>query len=67
MRTDDGLLVLVFTPEGARAQDRDLLIAASHYVQPVGCFAGTVRAGPGAPAREIRDLLGVTEDHRSRW
>lgn len=67
VRTDDGLLDLVFTPEGARAQDRDLFIAASHYVQPVGTFAGTVRDAPGAPLREIRDLLGVTEDHRSRW
>jgi hypothetical protein len=67
VRSDDGLLDLVFTPEGARAQSRNLLIAASHYVQPIGTFAGLVRAGPDAPPREIRDLLGVTEDHRSRW
>lgn len=67
VHTDDGLLDLVFTPEGARAEDRDLLVAASHYVQPIGCFAGTVRAGAGAPARRIDGLLGVTEDHRSRW
>ena len=67
VRTDDGLLDLIFTPEGARAQSRDLLVAASHYVQPVGTFAGRVRTGPDAPAREIGELLGVTEDHRSRW
>jgi len=67
VRTEDGLLDLVFTPEGARRADRNLFIAASRYVQPVGTFSGTVRAGPGAPLREVRDLLGVTEDHFSRW
>lgn len=67
VHTDDGLLDLVFTPEGARAADKDLLIAASHYVQPVGTFAGTVRAHAGAPVMPVTQLLGVTEDHRSRW
>lgn len=67
VNTDDGLLDLVFTPEGARAEDRDLGFAASHYVQPVGSFAGTVRASPTGAPRPVRDLLGVTEDHRSRW
>lgn len=65
--TDDGLLDLVFTPEGARAATKDLGLAASHYVQPVGTFAGTLRAAPGAVPRQIAGLLGVTEDHRSRW
>jgi hypothetical protein len=65
--TDDGLLDLVFTPEGARQEDRNLLIAASHYVQPVGTFSGTVRASQDAPVRQVSRLLGVTEDHRSRW
>lgn len=64
---DDGLLDLVFTPEGARAEDRNLGVAASHYVQPIGTFAGTVRAHRGASARQVDGLLGVTEDHRSRW
>lgn len=67
VRTEDGLLDLVFTPEGERAENRNLGFAASRYVQPVGSFAGTVRAASGAPLREVRDLLGVTEDHHSRW
>ena len=67
VHTDDGLLDLVFTPEGARRQDRNLGFAASHYVQPIGTFAGTVRANAESTPREVRGLLGVTEDHRSRW
>jgi len=67
IHTDDGLLDLVFTPEGARAEDRNLGFAASHYVQPVGRFNGWVRACKEATPRQVVDLLGVTEDHRSRW
>jgi hypothetical protein len=67
VRTEDGLLDLVFTPEGARAANKDLGFAASRYVQPVGTFAGTVRARRDSPARRIDGLLGVTEDHRSVW
>lgn len=65
--TDDGLLDLVFTPQGARAEDRQLLLAASHYVQPIGRFDGTVRPAAGAAPRAVSGLIGVTEDHRSRW
>jgi len=67
VHTADGLLDLEFSPEGLRAEDRNLGFAASHYVQPVGRFSGWVRASAGAPAREVRDLPGVTEDHQSRW
>jgi hypothetical protein len=65
--TDDGLLDLMFTPEGARQEDRDVWMASSHYVQPVGTFSGTVRASRAAAPRAIDGLLGVTEDHRSKW
>lgn len=67
IRTDDRLLDLVFTPEGGRHEERNLLLAASHYVQPVGRFDGTVRAHAGAPAVAVRGLVGVSEDHCSRW
>lgn len=65
--TDDGLLDLHFRPEGARQDDRNLWVAASHYIQPVGTFHGRVRAAPNAPVVQVDGLLGVTEDHRSRW
>lgn len=65
--TDDGLLDLQFAPEGMRREDKNLLIAASRYVQPIGSFSGWVRAAANAPEREVVRLGGVTEDHFSRW
>lgn len=65
--TDDGLLDLWFHPEGARQARKNLWVAASYYIQPIGCFKGTVRASVSGPVREVQDLLGVTEDHQSRW
>ncbi|MDC8758476.1 DUF2804 domain-containing protein [Janthinobacterium fluminis] len=67
IHTDDGLLDLHFKPEGARAKDKNLLVAASRYVQPIGTFSGWVRASADAPKRIVAQLAGVTEDHRSRW
>ncbi|MCE4553472.1 DUF2804 domain-containing protein [Pelomonas cellulosilytica] len=65
--TDDGLLDLVFTPEGARAADKNLGWARSRYVQPIGTFAGQVKGAPDSPARAVAGLLGVTEDHVAHW
>lgn len=65
--TDDGLIDLHFSPEGSRRQDKNLLVAASRYVQPVGTYAGWVRASPESPRREVSGLAGVAEDHFSRW
>lgn len=65
--TDDDLLDLHFRPEGARREERDLWLAASRYVQPIGTFSGWVRASAHAPKRIVAQLAGVTESHRSRW
>lgn len=67
VETVDGLLDLTFTPEGARQDRRNLGLVASRYVQPVGTFSGTVRASRGSTPRSVQGLLGVTEDHASRW
>jgi Protein of unknown function (DUF2804) len=52
---------LHFTPEGKRAEDKNLFVAASRYVQAIGRYSGRV-AGV-----EVDDLVGVTEDHAARW
>lgn len=67
IHTNDGLLDLQFVPEGLRREDKDLWVAASRYVQPVGVFSGWVRAAAHAPQRPVQQLVGVTEDHQSRW
>jgi len=66
IRTADGVLDLHFEPEGWRREDKDLLVAASRYLQPIGRFSGEVRL-PGMAPRRIADLVGVTENHFSRW
>ncbi|MES2321776.1 MAG: DUF2804 domain-containing protein [Pseudomonadota bacterium] len=65
--TADGLLDLVFTAEGARREDKNLLVAASRYVQPIGTFSGWVRETEGGEKHVVDGLAGVTEDHASRW
>jgi len=65
--TDDDLLDLHFRPEGARREDKNLWIAASRYIQPIGTFSGWVRASADSPKRIVAQLAGVTESHRSRW
>jgi len=67
IQTEDGLLDLIFTPEGARQESKNLVVAASYYIQPVGTFRGTVRPYAQAPALAVDALLGVTEDHQSKW
>ncbi len=67
IHTEDGLLDLHFEPEGMRQEDKNLLVAVSRYVQPIGSFSGWVKAAPDAAPREVRRLAGITEDHFSRW
>lgn len=67
VHTADGLLDLTFTPEGARQENRNLGFAGSRYIQPIGSFSGWVRAAPKTEPRRVERLVGVTEDHHSRW
>lgn len=66
IRSQDGLVDLVFRPEGYRAQTIDLKLILSEYLQPFGTFAGFVTA-PSGERVELEGLPGVTEDHRARW
>ncbi|OWY38290.1 hypothetical protein CEK28_13565 [Xenophilus sp. AP218F] len=67
IRSQDGLVDLLFTPEGARREDKDLLIAMSRYVQPIGRFDGALIRPDTGQSIPVEHLLGVTEDHVSRW
>lgn len=65
--TEDDCLDLVFTPLGARREERNRRLAASRYVQPFGTFSGWVRSAPDAPKRMVTRLAGVTEQCLARW
>jgi hypothetical protein len=52
---------LTFQPEGARKEDKNLLVAKSWYVQPIGAFRGRIAGAT------VDGLPGVTEDHIARW
>jgi len=66
IKSADGVLDLVFTPLGERREDKNLIIAQSWYVQPIGTFRGVVRLPDRLPL-DVLDLVGVTEDHVARW
>jgi hypothetical protein len=67
IHTEDGLLDVQFAPVGLRRADKNLLIAASKYVQPIGSFCGWVKPHKQAAPIAVEALAGVTEDHRSCW
>ncbi|WP_174875032.1 DUF2804 domain-containing protein [Vogesella oryzae] len=67
IRSSDGAVELCFTPEGARSGDKNLLLAASRYIQPVGRFDGRLIHPLTGVAYPVNALAGVTEDHHSRW
>jgi hypothetical protein len=67
VRTEDGLVDLRFSPEGARRDAKQLLVASSDLTQQVGTFDGWVKASPEASARQVVRLTGLTEEYRARW
>ncbi|GAA5175276.1 DUF2804 domain-containing protein [Niveibacterium umoris] len=66
IRSACGNTDLRFAPEGLHRGNKNLGLVASRFVQAIGCFSGRIGA-PGTATLEIRELLGVTEDHASRW
>ncbi len=63
--TDDGAVALAFTPIGVHREDRNLVVARSHFAQVAGTFDGSLRTSAGEIA--IAALPGVTEDQDILW
>ncbi len=63
--TTDGLVDLVFTPQGERTENIQLGLVSSKFHQPYGTFRGTVKIGD--EEIEIEDSFGVCEDHEAVW
>lgn len=67
VRTSDGLVDLCFTPEGARRDNKQLVVASSRLQQQIGVFNGWVKASRGAAPLSVRNLVGIVEQHSARW
>ncbi len=63
--TADGAVDLRFKPGGMHAEDKNLGLISSHFVQPAGAYTGTLRVG-GRSSSSMR-VLGVTEDQDVLW
>lgn len=65
VRTACGAVDLSFQPAAVHAEDKDMLLVRSKFVQPVGAFCGTVRVA----GREHRldGVAGVTEHQDVLW
>ncbi len=48
------------------AEEKNFGVIRSHFVQPVGTYAGTIRLPDRAPL-ELDGVLGVTEDQDVLW
>ena len=66
VRTADDGVDLRFSPGGMHADDTNLGVVASRFVQPAGVFAGTIRVDGRSPL-ELDGVLGVTEDQEALW
>jgi hypothetical protein len=64
--TTCGAVDLAFSPGGMHAEDKNFGVIRSHFVQPVGTYAGTITL-PGRAPLELDGVLGVTEDQDVLW
>lgn len=64
IRSEDGLIDVVFEPEGQRREHVSVGLLASVFTQPFGRFRGTVRTPAGVKRVEG---WGVVEQHLAVW
>jgi hypothetical protein len=65
METRDGAVSLRFKPIAAHREHKNLVLVKSRFVQPVGLYSGTVKAG--GKTFELNDVPGVAEDQDILW
>jgi hypothetical protein len=63
--TDEGELDLTFKPLAMHREERNVVVAKSHFVQPVGLFEGTLKVG--SEKLSVSALPGVTEEQDVTW
>jgi hypothetical protein len=65
IRSSDGRVNLLFTPEGERAKNLNIGLIKSYYHQPFGTFSGTL--SNGAETYALKEVYGFTEEHEAVW
>jgi hypothetical protein len=65
LKSTDGKVDLLFTPEGERAKNLNLLLIKSYYHQPFGTFTGTL--SDGKETYKLKEVYGFTEEHDAVW
>jgi hypothetical protein len=67
--TSCGAVDLRFKPFALHAEQKNLVLVRSHFLQPVGGFSGTVRlpSGRGGRTLFLDDVPGVTEHQDVVW
>lgn len=66
VRTEDASVDLRFEPGGIHQEHQNLGVISSRFIQPVGCFSGTIRV-PGRAPLVLSRALGVVEDQDVKW
>jgi Protein of unknown function (DUF2804) len=66
VRTADESVDLRFEPGGIHQEHKDLGVVTSRFIQPVGCFSGSIRV-PGRAPLVLARALGVVEDQDVLW
>ena len=66
VRTADESVDLRFEPGGIHQEHKNLGVITSRFIQPVGCFSGTIRV-PGRAPLVLSRALGVVEDQDVLW
>jgi hypothetical protein len=66
VRSDDGMAELTLVPVAVHAEERELGLVSSRFIQPCGVWAGRLDL-PGRNPCAIQRALGVTESQDVTW
>lgn len=64
IKTNDGILDIEFTPQGARSENINIIAMKSIFTQPYGQFKGKISIDG---QEEVFTGFGVVEDHLAVW
>jgi len=66
IKSRDGMVHLRFKPEGIRRANDNLGVIQSKFIQPCGCFEGSIKTKDNDCIR-LLSVGGVIEEHFAKW